>query len=75
MIEQLANRLNPQAGKSLVIPRKRESSKNNIPRSGQRNNAVPLRGEVFNYLDSRFRGNDGVKVSVHFKRFSGTLRG
>ena len=34
LIELLAIRLSPQAGKSLVIPRRRESSKTKIPHSG-----------------------------------------
>jgi len=41
-MEQLAIRLSPQAGKSLVIPRRRESSKINTPRSGQKSNVGSL---------------------------------
>jgi hypothetical protein len=42
LIEQLAIRLSPQAGKSLVIPRRRESSRTNTPRSGQKSNVGSL---------------------------------
>jgi hypothetical protein len=45
LMEQLAIPLSQQAGKWLVIPRRRESSTTNIPRSGQSHIVVPLRGD------------------------------
>jgi hypothetical protein len=43
LMELLAIRLSPQAGKSLVIPRRRESSHSKIPRSGQNQGVAQLR--------------------------------
>jgi hypothetical protein len=61
----LAIPLSQQAGKWLVIPRKRESSKINTPRSGQHLILTSAKC-IFNHLDSRLRGND-VQLSVLYQ--------
>jgi hypothetical protein len=44
LMNKLAIPLSQQAGKWLVISRRRESSSSMTPRSGQRQGFVPLRG-------------------------------
>jgi hypothetical protein len=47
-------------GIKLIIPAQAGIQQSNIPRSGQCSHVVPLRGVIFNQLDSRLRGKDRV---------------
>ena len=61
LMKQLAIRLGPQAGKSLVIRRRPESSQSNVPRSGQ-NPAEPLRGDFITRWIPACAGMTGNKA-------------
>jgi len=82
LIKQLAIRLRPQAGKSLVILRRREYSKISAPRCGQKPNVGSLRESLLkNWIPAcegmTYRGANGlfcVAIGACFSTFQASAQ-